>query len=109
VILFKPEHVDIILCGKKTQTRRLGKRRWKVGALHACYTRPPFAKGGAEPFCRVRILSVRREILGYIDDNDVRAEGYGDFAGFLDAFFHINPKASGGLMVWVVEFELVTS
>ena len=34
MILFRPQHVGPILDGRKTQTRRLGKRRWREGAIH---------------------------------------------------------------------------
>ena len=107
MILFKPEHVAPILAGTKTQTRRLGERRWNVGAVHKCYTKPPFAKGGAEPFCRVRVLDVHTDILADISESDARAEGCLDRRSFLRAFFRINPTASGGLRVWVVEFEVM--
>jgi hypothetical protein len=109
VILFKPEHVPMISCGQKTQTRRLGKRRWNVGAVHACYTRPPFAKGGAEPFCRVRITGVYQQRLGDMSSWEAQEEGYDNVGAFVDVWERINGKNSWapGLMVWVVRFELV--
>lgn len=112
MILFRPEHVEPILSGRKTQTRRLGKRRWKVGGIHGCYTRPPFAKGGAKPFCRVRVTGVRRERMLNISPSDVVAEGYDDIQTFVHAFWRINegrldPRSDGDVLVWVVEFQVV--
>ena len=109
MILFKPEHVEPILTGYKTQTRRLGKKRWNVGSVHACYTRPPFAKGGAEPFCRVLIKGVHTQILGSMTNWDARAEGYDNVGAFIDAWERINGKNCWAprLSVWVVAFELV--
>jgi len=109
MILFKPEHAAPILAGTKTQTRRMGKRRWKVGSVHKCYTRPPFAKGGAEPFASVEIIGVRPEHLRDITMADAIAEGYTGPGTFLRAFYDINRMASDAdPLVWVVEFELVT-
>ena len=108
MIIFRPEHVLLILGGNKTQTRRLGKKRWNVGAVHACYTRPPFAKGGAEPFCHVRILAVRRERLFDITEQDARDEGYPDCASFLSAFGRINHMIGTYVSVWVVSFEVTS-
>ena len=108
MILFKPEHALLILGGRKTQTRRVGKRRWNVGAVHACYTRPPFAKGGAEPFARVRILDVRWERLRAMTRQDVYAEGYDSYSEYMDALERINGvKLAGDDGVWVVEFVVV--
>lgn len=110
MILFRPEHVEPILSGRKVQTRRLGKRRWNVGAIHACYTRPPFARGGAEPFCRVRITGVRLESLWDLTMDGVHAEGYDTFEEFQDVWDAINGDGSfdSDPDVWVVEFEVVT-
>jgi len=110
VILFRPEHVDLIVSGRKTQTRRLGRRRWNVGASHQASTRlfDPSAT-----FARLRILRVRRECAQCISDEDAVAEGYEDPDSFLEAFCRINPgwpPAIGGEMVdpyvWAVTFAL---
>ncbi len=105
MILFKPEHVPLILNRTKTQTRRLGKCRWKVGSVHKCYTRPPFARGGSEPFAAVRILAVRQEPLKSICTADALAEGYGDVGEFIRVFYRINRTAGLNPLVWVVTFE----
>lgn len=109
MILFKPEHVELILSGRKTQTRRTGRRRWREGSLHACYTRPPFARGGAEPFCRVKVISVHEKRLLPISWDDVRAEGYDDESYLTVVWDSINGEGSwrSNPLVWVVTFEVV--
>lgn len=104
MILFKTEHVAPILEGRKTQTRRLGNRRWKVGAIRQCRTR---MLDSSSTFARVRILDVRRELLGAITLQDAQAEGYTMVAEYLTAFERINGSAPPELPVWVVEFEVV--
>lgn len=112
MILFKPEHVAPILAGTKTQTRRIGKRRWKVGAIHACYTRPPFAKGGADPFCRVRITDVGAQPLLLMTPQDAVAEGYRTLAEYRDVFCDIYGEEAYRRYtyhpLWVVCFEVVS-
>jgi hypothetical protein len=108
MLLFRPEHVAPILDGRKTQTRRLGKRRWNVGAIHKCYTKPPFARGGSKPFASVCILEVLQEPLRSISHDDAEAEGYTGIGTFLYAFYAINWMASNANpLVWVVTFENV--
>ena len=102
MILFKAEHVHPILEGRKTQTRRLGKRRWNVGAVHQCRTQL-----FGEPFARVEIVAVRQERLRSITLEDALAEGYTGPGVFLNAFYRINNMAwDADPLVWVVTFAL---
>ena len=113
MILFKQQHVEPILSGKKTQTRRLWKRpRVKVGAIHRCYTKPPWGRGGAEPFAQIRVLALRQEKLGDITDDAAQAEGYPNMEEFVMAFLRINEIEDPNhleLPLWVVEFEVCRS
>lgn len=103
MILFRPEHVAPVLAGRKTQTRRLGARRWNVGATHLCATKlfEPSAV-----FARVRILEVRAELLWQISPEDVFAEGYDSLTDFEEAFARINGPVAFDAPVWVVRFEV---
>lgn len=60
MILFKPMFVGPILAGTKTQTRRTGSKRWKVGSIHQAKT--SYKKDAA--FAKLRILDIRQETLG---------------------------------------------
>ena len=99
-MLFKPRFIEPILSGQKTQTRRKGKKRWNVGAIHQCRT----SRFG-EPFAHVKILDVRRERLGKISPADAHAEGFKDNFAFWDAWAEIHGGMNGSEEVWVVEFE----
>lgn len=102
MILFKPEHVDLILAGEKTETRRLGKKRWNVGAVHLCGTK---LFGGT--FARVKILDVYEERLGDMGQTDIAAEGYAG-KDYKAAWERINKKPwDDDEVVWVVMFEVV--
>ena len=100
MILFQPRFIEPILTGQKTQTRRKGKKRWNVGAIHQCKT-----EMFGEPFARVKILDVRRERLIEISPADARAEGFENSEGFWDAWAEIHGSWLTNEEVWVVEFE----
>ena len=69
MILFKPEHKEAIKRRKKTQTRRIGKKRWNVGSIHQA--KLDYRKG-SEAFAYLRITGVREEFLGQITDADAK-------------------------------------
>jgi hypothetical protein len=104
MILFRKEHVAPILAGTKTQTRRLGRKRWNVGAIHQCQTR---MLDNASVFAHVRILEVHGDWLRNISHDDAVAEGYTGIGTYLYAFSEINKMATdANPAVWVVRFEL---
>ena len=123
MLLFKPEHVPLILDGTKTQSRRLWwdkkknqlaeHSRCKVDAIHMAKTMMLSRKY----FAKLKILRVWKEKLGDISREDAIAEGYKDGNDYLQAFFRINkigrraherlPYLEG--MVWCVEWELSKS
>ena len=91
MLLFKEEHVEPILLGQKTETRRIWKRRRVcVGALHLAYTRPPFCTPPGEPFARLLIRAHWEEEIDAITLDGARAEGYPDTGSYLKAFLRIN-------------------
>jgi hypothetical protein len=110
-VFFKPEHVEPILSGRKTQTRRTGRKRWNIGAVHQL--RLNYEKSGH--FADARILRVWQERLGDISDADAWAEGYDSIPDYQEAFFRIyrvpdDPQAhyeALRLVLWCVEFEVV--
>ena len=100
MILFKPEHVEPVLSGTKTQTRRRWKRRRMLpGSTHQARTRL-----FGEPFALLNVIRVWQEPIGDVSDEDARAEGYPGRKGFLAAFTRINGDVPLDEVVWCVEF-----
>lgn len=108
MILFKKYHVAPIISGVKTQTRRLGAGRWKIGATHQAKIN--YYKSGC--FALIQILEVHSERLGAISPEDALAEGYPTVEAYLAAFKEINKVKDPAYLdwvVWVVKFRLVTA
>lgn len=102
MILFKPEHVEPILAGRKTQTRRVGKKRWKVGAVYQARV-----NYYAKPFAKLRIIAIRQERLGDICEEDARREGARSLEEFQRVFERVYGRWVPDELVWVIDFEVV--
>jgi len=121
-LLFKPEFVEPILRGSKTQTRRIWRRgpRVKPGGIYQART-----KLFGKPFALLKVTRIWKERLGDISDEDARAEGFTDRESFLAAFATINgigpewsvlsrgepwiqvaPPHLLSTKVWAIEFEV---
>ena len=104
MILFKAYHAPLILAGKKTQTRRRGKKRWIVGHTHQAKV-----SYMAKPFATLRVLALREEPLSHISDADAIAEGYLNRNDYFQAFLNIYGENDPDEVVWVLAFECVPS
>ena len=103
VFLFKDFHVEPILRGEKTQTRRRHKRPRRVGSVHQCRT-TLFGK----PFARIRIKRVWRERVCDINDADAEAEGGYTREEYIRGLLEMHRgRLSETDWVWCYEFELV--
>lgn len=103
-MIFTKDHLQLIIEGKKWQTRRLGNCRWRIGSIHSIRT-SRFEKG--QNF--VEILDVTRERLSDIDDQDAEAEGGYTPGQFVDGFCEMHEKRScnSDTFVWVVSFRYI--
>ena len=103
-MLFKRKHVEMILAGRKTQTRRLpGKSaNYSVGRVYAITNRW-FSK----PQGHILITRKFKQKLGEINCEDVKKEGYNNLEEFRSAWEEIHGLGSWdpNLTVTVYEFE----
>jgi hypothetical protein len=90
-----------VLDGRKTQTRRHGKLRYRVGQRYGVKDNY-FAKPAAYVVIRRRW----RERLGDISRDDVEKEGYADIWAFQAAWIRLHGHWDPDLMVMAYEFAL---
>lgn len=110
---FKPELAEKVMAGEKTVTRRLVSDNpnspwWvdgcslKVGRTYAvCPGRGKNAIG------RALVTAVEKLPLGYLTDEEARAEGFADEFAFRDVFHRINGYYDPDAEVWRVALERV--
>lgn len=111
MLLFKEQHVPMILSGAKTQTRRLWPKGCRVKAGNVYQARTKMLDSKAT-FARVKVLRVWQEYLENISEADAKAEGYQDRLAYLYAFYKINESkvpsnVNEKMLVWCVEFAVV--
>lgn len=101
-MLFKKHHIDKILHGQKTMTRRLSKRQYHVGSKQGIRSQW-FQKSIAH------ILITRRfkQRLGDINLEDVKKEGYSSLEEFRKVWTEINGSWDPNIVVTVYEFQVV--
>ncbi len=110
-MLFKPEHVEMIKNGTKTQTRRNWKRR-----MVKVYDPEHPERGGIykvktqmlskDHHCKIRVTDVRREMLYGLTLEDAKKEGYNSIEEYEKVWEEINGSFDN-IWVYVVDFELV--
>lgn len=107
-MIFQKKHVEQILEGTKTQTRRLNRGYYRIGqtySIQPCRT----CKGIVGYRIEIReILPEGREVRGIsISPEDAKAEGGYSPEEFEELFLKLNPTR-GGEMRYVFKFVLVT-
>ncbi|MBN1358121.1 ASCH domain-containing protein [Candidatus Bathyarchaeota archaeon] len=102
MILFKSHLIARILQKRKTQTRRLHKRKWQVGRNYAITDRW-FSK----PKGHIRIKRLFQQRLGDVSEDEAKAEGYESLADFQEDWKAITGYWNPDETVTAYEFELV--
>lgn len=92
---------ELVLSGRKTQTRRVQRPRMAVG--HSYAVQPG---RGKKSLGRIFVLDIREERLGDISAGDARAEGYRSREEFFESWRTIHGSVDLDAPVWVIEFRL---
>lgn len=107
MLLFKKKFIPQILGQvdpKKVTTRRLGKLRWNIGAIHTFKTN----YNNDSIFARAKILRVYRQNLFDADEDDAFREGFWSLEDFKKTWIQINGSWDN-IDVWVIDFLVVES
>jgi hypothetical protein len=101
--IFKPKHLNLILQGTKTQTRRISRYRLKIGKAYAARSKM------LEPAqARIVITRAWRQQLRDLTPEDVRKEGFNSLTEFKQAWIDIYGSWNPNQIVAAYEFRLLT-
>lgn len=102
-MIFSEEHIQKILSGEKTMTRRRYVHPRKVGRVYRIQRR-----GSIYDWTDIRILITRafKQRLGDITPEDVIKEGGYTVEGFKRVWEKVNGRWDPDDFVWVYEFRL---
>jgi hypothetical protein len=107
MILFRPEHVELILSGKKTETRRIwAKQRVTIGSIQQAKLGKDMLKKDAY-FAKLKILDINKERLADISIESVHREGFDSLDVFQEKWIEINGEWNPHQEVYVIRFEVV--
>lgn len=99
-LLFRKKHLEKILDGEKTQTRRISKPRVKPGSTYKL-------RRGYNPIPEfIEIEEVFQQKLGEITPEDVLKEGFNSFQEFIQEWESIYDEWKPEKKIWVIEFRL---
>ena len=101
-MMFKKDLLDLVVSGRKTQTRRLHRRVLKVGRIYSV-KRNWFNCTGDY----IRMVRVYRQELGDVSEEEAVKEGFIGLDEFRSAWIRINGSWDPEMEVVVYEFELV--
>jgi len=101
-LIFREEHIRLILEGVKTQTRRLHKHPLKVGRVYR-------VKRNWVRYTDIQVLITRRyrQRLGDITLEEAFKEGGYSLEEFREVWERINGSWNPDELVWVYEFRLI--
>ena len=105
MLLFKKWFIPQILAEAeplKNTTRRGGKLRWRVGAIHTFKTN----YNNDSAFAKAKILRVYRQHLFDMTEDDAFREGFWSLEEFKKAWIQINGTWINE-EVWVIDFVVV--
>ncbi len=103
-MLFKPEHKDMILAGRKIATRRVWKKpRVKVGGIY----KSKLQMLSKDYFAKIKVIKLFKQRLGDMTQRDCEKEGYYEMGEFRNIWIKINGGWNPDLLVDVIEFEVV--
>jgi hypothetical protein len=100
-MMFKKGLIDMVISGRKTQTRRLHKNVLKVGRIYS--VKRSWYKNTDQ---YIQITKVYSQKLGDVSEEEARKEGFGSLDEFRDVWIRINGGWDPEMEVTVYEFEL---
>jgi len=101
-LIFKKEHIQLILEGVKTQTRRRHRRPLKVGRVYDVKKDWYHSTG-----IKIRIIKAFRQRLGDITPEEAFKEGGYSIKEFIAVWKRISGSWNPDEKVWVYEFIIV--
>ena len=104
-LMFDQLTIDLILKGKKTQTRRLRKNDTRPavpGNIHTLKKDRTPKKYG-----EIEIISCEKSTFGKITPKDAKEEGFNNIEEYTEYFTSVNGPVNKTTPIWVIKFKLL--